>query len=177
MSRVGRNPVEIPSGVELAINGRLVTAKGKLGELSYQMTDAVSAKVEDGRVVVEPLDASKASRALWGTTRSRIQNLVSGVFEGYSKQLEISGVGYRAAVQGQTLNLQLGYSHEIHYAIPEGISIICEKPTSIKVSGADKQRVGQVAADIRAFRKPEPYTGKGIRYADEMILRKEGKKK
>lgn len=177
MSRVGKNPVEVPSDVELAINGRLVTAKGKLGQLSYEMTDTVSAVLEDGRVVVKPADESKAAQAMWGTARSRIQNMVSGVAEGFSKQLEIVGVGYRAAVQGQTLNLQLGYSHDINYPIPEGISIKCEKPTSITVSGADKQRVGQVAAEIRGFRKPEPYKGKGIKYADETILRKEGKKK
>ncbi len=145
MSRVGKNPVEVPSGVELAIAGRVVTAKGKLGELSYEMTDAV--------------------------------NMVTGVSEGFTKELEIIGVGYRAAVQGRTLILQLGYSHDVNHAIPEGISIHCEKPTSIKVSGADKQSVGQVAAEIRAYRKPEPYKGKGIRYVGETILRKEGKKK
>jgi len=177
MSRVGNNPVEVPSGVELAINGRLVTAKGKLGQLSYEMTDTVSAVVEDGRVVVKPVDQSKTAQSMWGTARARIQNMVSGVAEGFSKQLDIIGVGYRASVQGQTLVLQLGYSHDINFPIPEGISIKCEKPTSIAISGADKQRVGQVAAEIRGFRKPEPYKGKGIKYADEIILRKEGKKK
>ncbi len=177
MSRVGKNPVAVPSGVELAISGRLVTAKGKLGQLSYEMTDAVSAVLEDGRVVVKPVDDSKAARAMWGTARARIQNMVSGVAEGFSKQLEIVGVGYRAAVQGKTLNMQLGYSHDINYPIPEGISIKCEKPTSITISGADIQRVGQVAAEIRSFRKPEPYKGKGIKYEGESIVRKEGKKK
>ncbi len=177
MSRVGKNPVEIPSGVELAINGRLVTAKGKLGQMSYEMTDFVSAKLDDNLVVVEPVDESKAALSMWGTTRARIQNMVTGVSEGFSKELEIEGVGYRATVQGQTLNLQLGFSHDINFAIPEGIAIKCEKPTSITVSGADKQRVGQVAAEIRAYRKPEPYKGKGIKYAGEVILRKEGKKK
>ena len=177
MSRVGNNPVEIPSGVELAINGRLVTAKGKLGQMSYELTDAVSATLEDNRVLVRPADASKAARAMWGTTRARIQSMVTGVSEGFSKELAIEGVGYRAAVQGQTLNLQLGFSHDINFAIPDGISIKCEKPTSITVSGADKQRVGQVAAEIRAYRKPEPYKGKGIKYVGEIILRKEGKKK
>ena len=177
MSRVGSNPVEVPSGVEVAINDRLVTAKGKLGQLSFEATDSVTMAMEDGRIVVRPVDESKTARALWGTTRSRIQNLVSGVSEGFSKNLEITGVGYRAAVQGQTLSLQLGYSHDINYPIPEGITIKCEKPTSIAISGADKQRVGQVAAEIRAYRKPEPYKGKGIRYSDEIILRKEGKKK
>ncbi len=177
MSRVGKHPVEIPSGVELAISGRVVTAKGKLGAMSYEMTEAVSATLEDNRVVVKPADDSKAARAMWGTTRARLQNMVTGVSEGFSKELEIAGVGYRAAVQGKTLNLQLGFSHDINYPIPEGISIKCEKPTSITVSGADKQRVGQVAAEIRAYRKPEPYKGKGIKYVGEVILRKEGKKK
>ena len=177
MSRVGKNPVDIPSGVELAISGRVVTAKGKLGEMSYELTDAVSATLEDNRVVVQPADDSKAARAMWGTTRARLQNMVTGVSEGFSKELEIAGVGYRAAVQGQTLNLQLGFSHDINFPIPEGISIKCEKPTSISISGADKQRVGQVAAEIRSYRKPEPYKGKGIKYVGEVILRKEGKKK
>ncbi len=177
MSRVGKNPVEIPSGVEFAINGRMVTAKGKLGQMSYELADAVSATLEESRVLVQPVDDSKTARAMWGTTRARIQNMVTGVSEGFTKELEIAGVGYRAAVQGQTLNLQLGFSHDINFPIPEGISIKCEKPTSITVSGADKQRVGQVAAEIRAYRKPEPYKGKGIKYVDEVILRKEGKKK
>ena len=175
MSRVGKNPIEIPSGVELAISGRMVTAKGKLGELRYELNDSVSARQEDNRVVIQPLDDSKAARAMWGTARARLQNMVIGVSEGFSKELEINGVGYRAAVQGQTLNLQLGFSHDINYPIPQGISIKCEKPTSILVSGADKQRVGQVAAEIRAYRKPEPYKGKGIRYAGEQIIRKAGK--
>ena len=177
MSRVGKSPVEVPSGVEVAINGRLVTAKGKLGELSYEFTDLVEASLDEGKVTVSPVDESKAARALWGTARARIQNMVTGVSQGFSKELEISGVGYRAAVQGQSLSLQLGYSHDVNYAIPQGVSIKCEKPTSISISGADKQKIGQVAAEIRAFRKPEPYKGKGIRYADEIILRKEGKKK
>ena len=177
MSRVGQKPVQIPSGVEVAINGALVTAKGKLGELSLEMLDTVSAGIEDGKVVVKPVDESKAARSMWGTTRSQIQSLVTGVSEGFTKQLEINGVGYRAAVQGSTLNLQLGYSHDINYPIPEGITIKCERPTAIAVSGANKQRVGQVAAEIRAYRPPEPYKGKGIKYAEETILRKEGKKK
>jgi len=177
MSRVGQKPVEIPGGVEVAINGALVTAKGKLGELSLEMLETVSASIEDGKVVVKPVDESKAARSMWGTTRSQIQSLVTGVSEGFTKQLEISGVGYRAAVQGSTLNLQLGYSHDINYPIPEGITIKCERPTAIAISGANKQRVGQVAAEIRAYRPPEPYKGKGIKYADETILRKEGKKK
>ncbi len=177
MSRVGKNPVEVPSGVEVAINGAIVSAKGKLGQLAYETTSEVTVGMEDGKIVVKPVDDSKAARAMWGTTRSRIQNLVTGVSEGFTRDLEISGVGYRAAVQGKALNLQLGFSHDVKYDIPEGISITCEKPTSISIKGADKQRVGQVAAEIRAFRKPEPYKGKGIKYAEEQILRKEGKKK
>ncbi len=177
MSRVGSNPVSIPSDVELAINDRMVRVKGKLGELAYEFTDAVTAEVTDGKVVIKPVDESKRARSLWGTTRAQIQNMVTGVSTGFTKQLEITGVGYRAAVQGSTLNLQLGFSHDVQYPIPEGITIKCEKPTSVAISGADKQTVGQVAAEIRAYRKPEPYKGKGIRYSDETILRKEGKKK
>ena len=177
MSRVGKHPVEVPSGVEVAISGRTVTAKGKLGQLAYESTDDISVALEEGKVVVRPVSESKRSRAMWGTARSRIQSMVTGVSEGFAKRLEINGVGYRAAVQGSNLNLQLGYSHEINYPIPEGIEIKCERPTRIAISGADKQQVGQVAAEIRAFRKPEPYKGKGIKYDDEIILRKEGKKK
>ena len=177
MSRVGKNPVEVPSGVEVAISGRLITAKGKLGELSYQFTDLVSATLDDGKVTVAPINETKHARALWGTTRACVQNLVTGVATGFTKQLEITGVGYRAAVQGKTLNLQLGFSHEISHPIPEGIEIKCEKPTSIAISGMDKQKVGQIAAEIRAYRPPEPYKGKGIRYSDEIVRRKEGKKK
>ncbi|MDH3473242.1 MAG: 50S ribosomal protein L6 [Rhodospirillales bacterium] len=177
MSRVGNNPVEVPSGVEVAVSGRVITAKGKLGEMSFETAEAVAASLEEGRVVVKPVDASKRARALWGTTRARIQNMVTGVSKGFTRNLEINGVGYRATVQGNTLHLQLGYSHDINYAIPDGITIQCEKPTSIAVSGADKQKVGQVAAEIRGYRKPEPYKGKGIKYVEETILRKEGKKK
>jgi large subunit ribosomal protein L6 len=177
MSRVGKNPVEVPSGVEVQVNGASVTAKGKLGQLSYEATDQVELSMEDGKIWVKPRNQSKAARALWGTTRARISNLVTGVSEGFTKELEITGVGYRAAVQGKNLSLQLGFSHDVVYPIPEGIMVVCEKPTSIKISGADKQVVGQVAAEIRAYRPPEPYKGKGVRYADEYILRKEGKKK
>lgn len=177
MSRVGKNPVEVPSGVEVAINGALVSAKGKLGNLEYQATSDVEITQEDGKVWVKPINDSKKARAMWGTARSRIQNMVQGVSEGFKKELEINGVGYRAAVQGKLLNLQLGFSHDVSYPIPEGIEIKCEKPTSISISGADKQKVGQVAAEIRSYRPPEPYKGKGVKYADEVILRKEGKKK
>ena len=177
MSRVGKNPVEVPSGVEVTINGNLIAAKGKLGALEYEATDDVTVTLEDGKVVVQPVNSSKKARSMWGTARSRVQNLVTGVSEGFKKDLEINGVGYRAQVQGQTLVLQLGYSHDVNYPIPQGIDIKCEKPTSVSISGMDKQRVGQVAAEIRGFRKPEPYKGKGIKYADETIVRKEGKKK
>ena len=177
MSRVGKNPVAVPGGVEIAIKDGLVSAKGKLGVLDFQAGDDVVISQEDGAVVVKPANDGKRARAMWGTVRSRIQNMVIGVSEGFTKNLEINGVGYRAAVQGQALNLQLGFSHDVTYPIPEGITIKCEKPTAISVSGADKQKVGQVAAEIRSYRPPEPYKGKGVKYADEVILRKEGKKK
>ena len=177
MSRVGIHPVEVPQGVEVKIDGRVITAKGKLGELSYERTDDVAVSMEDNVITVKPLSTSKRARAMWGTARARIQNLVQGVSEGYTKELEITGVGYRAAVQGKSLNLQLGYSHDINFPIPEGIQVNCEKPTSITIKGADKQVVGEVASVIRAMRPPEPYKGKGVRYANEQILRKEGKKK
>ena len=177
MSRVGKHPVEVPGGVEVAVQDNLVRAKGKLGQLAFQATDDVTVTLEDQKVVVKPVNESKRARALWGTTRARIQGMVTGVSEGFTKELEINGVGYRAAVQGKALNLQLGFSHEVAYPIPEGISIKCEKPTSITITGADKQQVGQVAAEIRAYRPPEPYKGKGVKYLDEYIVRKEGKKK
>ncbi len=177
MSRVGKIPVEVPSGVDVAINGRVVTAKGSRGQLAFEAAGDVTVALEDGKIVVRPVDDSKRARSMWGTARSRIQSMVTGVAEGFTKNLEINGVGYRAAVQGSTLNLQLGFSHDIAYPIPEGIAITCERPTAIAISGADKQKVGQVAADIRAYRPPEPYKGKGIKYSDEIVLRKEGKKK
>jgi large subunit ribosomal protein L6 len=177
MSRVGKNPVVVPSDVDVKIDGAVINAKGKLGELSYTATDDVTIRREDDKIWVEPVSETKRSRAMWGTARARIQNLVTGVSTGYKKALEITGVGYRAAVQGQTLNLQLGFSHDINYPIPAGLKVVCEKPTSIEISGADKQLVGQFAAKVRGFRPPEPYKGKGVRYADEQILRKEGKKK
>ncbi len=177
MSRVGKNPIEIPGDVQVSIEGAIFTAKGKLGEISHRVSDSVTTSLEEGKLSIRPVDESKAARAMWGTTRSLLQSLVTGVSTGFSKDLEINGVGYRAAVQGNTLTLQLGYSHDIDYPIPEGITIACAKPTAISISGANKQRVGQVAAEIRAFRPPEPYKGKGIKYVDEVILRKEGKKK
>ncbi len=177
MSRVGMNPVSVPEGVNVTIADGAITAKGKLGELSYGFTEDVDVAMKDGLITVTPKSESKQALAMWGTIRSQISNLVNGVAEGFSVDLEINGVGYRAAVQGKSLVLQLGYSHNIDFPIPEGITIKCAKPTELTVSGADKQQVGQVAANIRSFRKPEPYKGKGIKYVDEYILRKEGKKK
>jgi large subunit ribosomal protein L6 len=177
MSRVGRNPVTVPDGTQVTVDGHVVTAKGKLGELSVTLTPDVEISRDGNVISVQTRSRTKRARMMWGTSRNLIDNLVTGVSQGYSKTLEISGVGYRAAIQGKALNLQLGYSHDVVYPIPEGIDIKCESQTMIVVSGADKQRVGQVAAEIRAYRKPEPYKGKGIRYQGERILRKEGKKK
>ncbi len=177
MSRVGRAPVAIPQGVTVAINGQNVTAKGKAGQLSMTLADEVSAELKDNQVVVKPHETDKRSRMIWGLNRNLLKNLVKGVAEGFKVNLEISGVGYRAAVQGKSLNLQLGFSHDVNFPIPEGITIKCDKPTSIAISGADRHLVGQVAANIRALRKPEPYKGKGIRYETETVRRKEGKKK
>jgi large subunit ribosomal protein L6 len=177
MSRVGKYPVELPRGVQVAIAGRLLTAKGQLGELKLQLTEHVEAVVEDGKVTVAPHGEARQARVMWGTTRALIANMVKGVSSGYTKSMEITGTGYRASVQGKNLELSLGYSHQVVYPIPEGIKITCERPTAIKVEGVDKRLVGQVAAEIRGFRGPEPYKGKGIRYATEQIRRKEGKKK
>ena len=177
MSRIGKNPVAIPQGVTVDLTGQMLTAKGQLGTLSLVVGNEVTATVADGSVTVAPKDESKRARAMWGTTRALINNMVTGVSAGFTRNLEINGVGYRAAVQGSNLNLQLGYSHDINYPIPPDVKIVCERPTAITVSGADRQRVGQVAAEIRGFRPPEPYKGKGIKYADEVIRRKEGKKK
>jgi len=177
MSRVGKYPVPVPAGVQVALQGRTLVAKGRNGELKLDLTDEVDVEVGAAEVAVKPRSNDRRSRAMWGTTRSLIQGMVTGVSTGFAKSMEMTGTGYRAAVQGKELVLNLGYSHEIRYPIPEGIRITTERPTAVKVEGADKQRVGQVAAEIRAFRPPEPYKGKGIRYTDEVILRKEGKKK
>ena len=178
MSRVGKYPVPIPSGVTVEIAGRTLTAKGKRGALSLAIADEIEMARDGDRIEVKPRNSSKRARTLWGTTRANLANLVKGVDEGFARRLEIQGVGYRAAIEGgKTLVLQLGYSHEVRYPIPEGISIATPQPTVIDVSGADKQRVGQVAAEIRSYRKPEPYKGKGIRYRGEFVIRKEGKKK
>ncbi len=177
MSRVGQLPVAVPAGVDVKIEDRRVTAKGKLGELSLTLVDEVDLTREDNMLVVSPRNDSKRARAMWGTSRSLLANIVRGVDQGFAIVLEIHGVGYRAAIDGDELVLQLGYSHEIRYPMPDGIAITSERPTHIVVSGADRQKVGQVAAQIRAYRKPEPYKGKGIRYQGEYIIRKEGKKK
>ena len=178
MSRVGKHPVIVPSGVDLNINGNVVTVKGKLGELSYTFDDShVATKLEDGKVSVSPLSQSNTSRALWGTTRARINDMVKGVSDGFTKEMELVGVGYKARVEGKNLILSLGFSHDVIYETPENIKISCASPTQITVFGADKQLVGQVAAQIRKYRKPEPYKGKGVRYTNEYVRRKEGKKK
>ena len=177
MSRVGKNPVTIPQGVTVDVASGVATVKGKLGTLKLPITKEVDVSVQDGKVWVKPVQENTQSRVLWGTTRANLRNMVEGVSKGYSKALEINGVGYRAAVQGKNLQLQMGYSHDVLYPIPEGITIKCEKPTAVLISGYDKQKVGQVAAEIRAVRPPEPYKGKGIKYDSEHILRKEGKKK
>ena len=177
MSRIGKKSVPVPAGVTVNLAGSNVSVKGPKGELKFVLTDAVIAKMDEGAVKVDPKDKSKQSRSQWGMSRTMISNMITGVTAGYTKSLEITGVGYRAAVQGKTLQLALGYSHDINYPIPEGIEIKTPKPTEIVVSGIDKQRVGQVAAEIREFRGPEPYKGKGVKYAGEYIFRKEGKKK
>ena len=177
MSRIGKLPVAIPQGVSVDIAGGMLTTKGKLGTLSMPLNDDVNTVIQDGNVVVTPKSETKRARMAWGTVRALVNNMVNGVSKGYTVNLEINGVGYRAAVQGKVLNLQLGYSHEIKFPIPDDVKIVCEKPTSIAISGADRQRVGQVAAVIRGYRKPEPYKGKGIKYDTEKIRRKEGKKK
>jgi large subunit ribosomal protein L6 len=177
MSRVGKYPVEVPAGVTLSLTNGVVTAKGKLGELKLALTDKVDAKFEDNKFSVAPRGNSSPARMMWGTTRALVQAMVKGVSEGYSKTMEINGTGYRAAVNGSNLVLNLGFSHDVVYPIPAGITVLCEKPTSIKVSGVDKRHVGQVCAEIRSWRPPEPYKGKGVKFEGEAILRKEGKKK
>ena len=177
MSRIGKSPVVLPAGVEVLIAENDITVKGKLGELQMKQTPEVRVSLEDNQVLFAPQDESARARALWGLLRSNLNNMVQGVSEGFSKKLELQGVGYRAAIKGKQLKLELGYSHSVLYDIPEGITIACEKPTDISVTGRDKQKVGQVASEIRSFRKPEPYKGKGIRYVGEYVRRKEGKKK
>jgi large subunit ribosomal protein L6 len=177
MSRVGKKPVAVPSGVTASLDGQTVKMKGAKGELSFRVPDEVSVVMEDGAIKVDPRDQSKTARSKWGMSRAQVQNLVDGVTKGFEKKLEINGVGYRAAVAGKVLKLSLGYSHDIEYPIPAGVTITTPKPTEILVGGIDKQQVGQTAAEIREFRGPEPYKGKGVKYSDEFIFRKEGKKK
>jgi large subunit ribosomal protein L6 len=177
MSRVGKKPVPVPAGVTAKVEGQNVAVKGAKGELKFTVPSEVGVKMEDGAVSVTPLSQDKKARALWGTSRARLQNLITGVTTGFEKKLEINGVGYKAAIAGKNLQLSLGYSHDVIYPIPVGIAIVTPKPTEITISGIDKQQVGQVAAEIREFRGPEPYKGKGVKYAGEFIFRKEGKKK
>ncbi|MBF9234229.1 50S ribosomal protein L6 [Microvirga alba] len=177
MSRVGKKPVTVPSGVTATVDGQLVKVKGAKGELSFLVPEEVKVVLENGAVSVNPRDTSKAARSKWGMSRAQVANLVEGVSKGFEKRLEINGVGYKAAVAGKMLKLTLGYSHDIDYEIPAGVSITTPKPTEVVVNGIDKQKVGQTAAEIREYRGPEPYKGKGVKYSDEFIFRKEGKKK
>ena len=178
MSRIGKKPVAMPSGVSANVDGQILTVKGPKGTLTMTLLDElVITKIEDGSISITPVAVSQRNRAAWGMQRTQVQNLVTGVTEGFSKVLEINGVGYRAAIQGSNLKLQLGYSHDVNYAVPEGIDVKTPDATTIEISGIDRQQVGQVAAEIRRWRKPEPYKGKGIKYRGEFIFRKEGKKK
>ena len=177
MSRIGKKPIPLPKGVTATVAGREVKVKGPKGELKLVLADEITASESGGQLEVKPRDDSKRARAMWGMSRTLVGNMVHGVSAGFEEKLEISGVGYKAAVQGKTLNLQLGYSHDVNFPIPTGIDIKAEKPTSLTITGIDKQLVGSVAAKIRGFRGPEPYKGKGVRYATETIRRKEGKKK
>ncbi|MXN52123.1 50S ribosomal protein L6 [Shinella sp. AETb1-6] len=177
MSRIGKKPVPVPAGVTATVDGQKVTAKGPKGELFFVANDEVSVKLEDNAVVVQPTSQSKDARSKWGMSRTMLENIFKGVKDGYERKLEINGVGYRASLQGKNLQLALGFSHDVVYQTPEGITIAVPKPTEIIVSGISKQQVGQVAAEIREYRGPEPYKGKGVKYAEERIVRKEGKKK
>jgi large subunit ribosomal protein L6 len=177
MSRIGKRPVPLPKGVTAQVAQGTVSVKGPKGELKLKLVPEVEAALGDGGIAITPREQTDRARAMWGMQRTLVNNLVRGVTEGFTEKLEISGVGYRAAVQGKNLNLQLGFSHDVAYPIPEGITIVSEKPTMISVSGMDKQLVGQVAAEIRSYRRPEPYKGKGVRYEGEYVRRKEGKKK
>ena len=177
MSRIGKKPVAIPSGVTATIDNGQLSVKGPKGTLALQMRDEISYTLEEGAISIKPANATKAARAFWGMQRTLVQNLVTGVTEGFSKKLLITGVGYRANSQGKMLKLQLGYSHDVDVAVPEGIEVKTPDQTTVEISGIDKQKVGQLAAEIRRWRKPEPYKGKGIKYDGEYIFRKEGKKK
>jgi large subunit ribosomal protein L6 len=177
MSRIGKKPVPVPAGVTATIEGGQLTVKGPKGTLTLQLREEISYEVEGDGITVKPANDTKAARAFWGMQRTLVQNLVTGVTEGFTKTLEITGVGYRAAMQGKNLRLQLGYSHDVNIEVPADLTVTTPDPTTIVISGSDAQRVGQLAAEIRQWRKPEPYKGKGIKYRGEYIFRKEGKKK
>ena len=177
MSRIGKVPVALPGGVTATVEGSMLSVKGPKGTLTMPTMDDISYSIEDGRILVRPANETKRARSFWGMQRTMVQNLVTGVTEGFTKVLEITGVGYRAAAQGKNLRLQLGYSHDVNIPVPEGIEVKTPDPTTVEISGSDRQRVGQLAAEIRRWRKPEPYKGKGIKYRGEFIFRKEGKKK
>ncbi len=177
MSRIGKRPVELPGGVEASVSGQTIQVKGPKGARAFTATDDVTLSVADNQVSVEPRGKSKRARQQWGMSRTMVQNLVTGVTDGFKKELEISGVGYRAQMQGNVLKLSLGYSHDVDFTVPDGVTVTCPKNTEVVIEGNDQQLVGQVAANIREWRAPEPYKGKGIRYKGEYIFRKEGKKK
>ncbi len=177
MSRIGKKAIAVPQGVTVTVDGQAVKAKGPKGELEFVVNDLCTVALEENEVTVKPVDATKRARSMWGMCRTRIANIVDGVTNEYTKSLELVGVGYRAQMKGAALSLSLGYSHDIDYQAPDGVKLATPKPTEIVISGIDKQKVGQTAAEIRAFRPPEPYKGKGVKYADEYIFRKEGKKK
>ena len=177
MSRIGKLPIPVPAGVDVAVDGQHIRVKGKLGELEMTAVDDIEVSQDAGTVSVRPRSEQKRARAMWATTRTLINNMVIGVSQGFTRNLEISGVGYRAMVEGSDLVLQLGYSHPVRYPIPPGVTVKCERPTAIAITGHDKRQIGQIASEIRGWRPPEPFKGKGVRYAEETILRKEGKKK
>ena len=177
MSRIGKRPVPLPAGVSATTEGQILSVKGPKGTLTLQMRDEISYDISEDGISVQPANATKQARAFWGMQRTLVQNLVTGVTEGFTKVLEITGVGYRAAAQGNNLRLQLGYSHDVNVAVPEGLEVKTPDATTVEISGIDRQKVGQLAAEIRRWRKPEPYKGKGIKYRGEFIFRKEGKKK
>jgi large subunit ribosomal protein L6 len=177
MSRIGKKPVSVPAGVTASLEGQTVKAKGPKGELRFTVPELISVELKDGAVKVDPKDETKLARSQWGMSRTMVSNIFAGVTQGFQKRLEINGVGYKAAIAGKVVKLSLGYSHDVDYPIPEGITIVASKPTELVISGIDKQKVGQVAAEIREYRGPEPYKGKGVKYAGEFIFRKEGKKK
>jgi len=177
MSRIGKYPVDVPAGVTVSVNNGRITAKGKLGETGFDFPDAVTVSVDGSKIWVKPVHETAFSNRMWGTVRAKVNNLVIGVSKGFSKKLELVGVGFKAAISGKDLKMSLGFSHEVLYTVPASIKIVCPQPTQIEVSGIDKKDVGQVSAEIRAFRPPEPYKGKGIKYEGEFILRKVGKKK